>query len=350
MVYKRVVLFEKMHSRFLPLQGGIEQLTPEWFAQRKGRLTGSKLSNFCFIKTEEEYDNYYSVVFEGAPREPFSEKAKGYMQWGRDYEDVAICNFLDVAPKTLGDIYFAESPFFKHSDPTLGASPDGTYAIYGEDGQIIEEGVCEVKCPAAKKRPYVKFKYYYVPQTFWEMSCSGMAKTIAISWGPKNLRAWRWDWSDSYWKILSNIVDAFRRHVPFEEFQVFQAELIQASHDIANNAEQLHPGKGWPQNAHRTEEIKKTIAKLNETAPAANAVSLDSLGNRDLTFAEIVFAPGTAFYKNKLVPRVGSKDAEREFVVMSASPRVMVVPGFSSGGEIRIPTDENIIQSVKYYE
>lgn len=351
MVYKGNGTFEKMHSRFLPLQGGIEQLTPEWFAQRRGRLTGSKLSNFCFIKTKKEYDDYFAVVFEGAPREPFSEQAKGYMQYGRDHEDVAICAFLNDAPKRVGDIYFAESPFYKHNDPTLGASPDGTYAIYGEDGNIIEEGVVEVKCPGkAPNRPYPHWKYYYVSQTYWEMACTGHSKCIAISWGPRNMRAWRYEWDPNYWKILCNIVTAFRKHVPFEEFQALQAELIAASHAVCDNAENLHPGKGWKQYAHKNEEIKKAIASINETAPAANAVSLDSLGNRDLTFAEIVFAPGTAFYKNKLVPRVGSKDAEREFVVMSASPRVMVVPGFSSGGEIRIPTDEKIVLSVKYYE
>ena len=132
---------------------------------------------------------------------------------------------------------------------------------------------------------------------------------------------------------------------------MLQAELIQASHDIANNAEQLHPGKGWAQNAHRTEEIKKAIAKLNETAPAADALTLNSLmATRDIQFAEILFAPGTGFYKNKLVPRVGSKDAEREFVVMKTDPQVLVVPGYVSGGEIRIPTDEKIILKIKYYE
>tara|TARA_B110000977_G_scaffold191313_1_gene263239 strand:+ start:119 stop:1147 length:1029 start_codon:yes stop_codon:yes gene_type:complete len=341
-----------LHPRFLPLQGGIEQLTPEWFQQRKGRLTGSKLSNFCFIKTEEEYDNYFAVVFEGAPREPFSDQAKGYMQWGRDHEDVAICNFLDVAPKTLGDIYFAESPFFKHSDPSLGASPDGTYAIYGEDGKIVEEGVVEVKCPGkAPNRPYPHWKYYYVMQTFWECACAGHKNVIAISWGPRNMRAWRYSWDDAYWKVLSNIVTGFRNHVPYEEFKVLQAELIAASNAICDKAENLHPGKGWPQYAHNTEKIKKAIAKFNETAPAADAVTLDSLmSTRDVQFAEIVFAPGTGFYKNKLVPRVGSKDAEREFVVMSVSPRVMVVPGYTSGAEIRIPTDEKIILKIKYYE
>ena len=204
MVYKRVLLFEKMHSRFLPLQGGVEQLTPEWFAQRKGRLTGSKLSNLCFIKTEEEYDNYFSVVFEGAPREPFSKQAQEYMAYGREHEDVATCCFLNDAPKHVGDIYIAEAPFFKHDDSTLGASPDGTYAIYGEDGKIVEEGGIEIKCPGKPPhRPYTKWKYYYVPQTFWEMACSGHSVAIVISWGQRNMRAWRYKWDPAYWTINS---------------------------------------------------------------------------------------------------------------------------------------------------
>jgi len=341
-----------MHPRFLPLQGGIEQLTPEWFAQRRGRLTGSKLSNFCFIKTKQEYDDYYAVVFEGAPREPFSEQAKVYMQYGRDHEDVAICAFLNDAPKRVGDIYFAESPFYKHDDPTLGASPDGTYAIYGEDGNIVEEGVVEVKCPGkAPNRPYSKWKYYYVPQTFWECACSGHKNVIAISWGPRAMKAWRYSWDDDYWKILSNIVTAFRNHVPFEEFQHLQAELIAASHEICEKAEKLHPGKsGWKQYAHKNEEIKKAIASINETAPKANAVTLKSLGSRDLQFAEILFAPGTGWYKNVLVPLVGSKEAEREFVVMKTDPKVIVVPGYTSGAEVRVPNNEKVILSVKYYE
>ena len=122
-MYKGRSNSEKMHPRFLPLQGGIEQLTPEWFAQRKGRLTGSKLSNFFFIKTKEEYDNYYAVVFEGAPREPFSDQAKVYMQYGRDHEDVAICSFLNDAPKTVGDIYFAEAPFTSTQTPLSEPHP-----------------------------------------------------------------------------------------------------------------------------------------------------------------------------------------------------------------------------------
>ena len=219
-----------------------------------------------------------------------------------------MCSFLNAAPKTLGDIYIAESPFFKHTDPTLGASPDGTYAIFSE-GNIIEEGIVEIKCPGkAPNRPYAHWKYYYVPQTFWEMACSGHRKAITISWGPRNMRAWRYDWDDSYWTILCNIVEAFRKHVPYIEFQMLQAELIEASHKIANNAENLHPGKGWKQFAHKTENIKKAIEKIqNPPVDTSNALTLQSFMKKDLQFAEIKFHPGTSWFKEILSKKFPSR-------------------------------------------
>jgi hypothetical protein len=164
------------------------------------------------------------------------------------------------------------------------------------------------------------------------------------------MRAWRYKWDPNYWKILGNIVTAFRNHVPFAEFQVLQAELIAASHAVCDNAENLHPGKGWKQFAHNTEKIKKAIAKMNATTPAADAVALKTFMKKDIQFAELTFAPGTDWYKNVLVPRVGSKEAEREFVVMKTEPKVLAIPGYIAGGEIRIPTDEKIVLSCKYYE
>ena len=131
-----------MHARFVPLTGAPEQLSDAWFAQRKGRLTGSKYSNLYFINSEEEYDEYYGIVWEGKPRPPFSEQAKKYMEYGRKHEDIALCAFLDKAPKVVGDLYVAESPFYPHTIPFLGASPDGTYAILwslcriGVDGSV----------------------------------------------------------------------------------------------------------------------------------------------------------------------------------------------------------------------
>jgi hypothetical protein len=342
-----------MHSRFVPLTDGIEQLSDEWFKQRRGRLTGSKLANFCFIKDEEEYHDYYGIVFEGKPKPPFSEQAKEYMAYGRKHEDVAVCCFLDDAPATVGDIYLAESPFYKHTDPTMGASPDGTYAIY-KDGKIAEEGVIEIKCPGkAPNRPYPKWKYYYVPQTFWEMSCSGHKKAITISWGPRNMRAWRYDWDEKYWNVLCNIVTGFRNHVPYKEFQDLQAELISESHRIANNAACLHPGKGWKQNDARNEKYIHMLANMpsepkKPTKKRKRASCLKDHAQRDLMFAEVKFHPDTAWYKSAL-SKLKPEDRDREFVVMSCGDKYKLVPGYSSG-EVEVDPEANVILSIKYFE
>tara|TARA_Y100001958_G_C21242889_1_gene571427 strand:+ start:2038 stop:3159 length:1122 start_codon:yes stop_codon:yes gene_type:complete len=371
-----------MHKRFLPLVGGIEQLTDEWFKQRRGRLTGSKLGSFCFIKDKEEYDNYFAEVFEGKPKPPFTEQQLGYMQYGREHEDVAICAFLDAAPKQLGDIYIAESPFYKHSDPSVGASPDGTYAIF-KGKKIVEEGVIEIKCPGKKpNRPYTKWKHYYVPQTFWEMSCSGHKKAITISWGPRNMRAWRYDWDEDYWKVLCNIVDGFRRHVPYEEFQDLQAQLIEASHRIADNAECLHPESGWKQKASKVKEIKERIFDLQKPSrqpkkpkkepkkepkkpkkepkqpkktkkrkspsPAPTKRRRLSSFEGDLMYAEVLFAQDTDWYKNDLPLLVpNEQDRKREFVVMSCGKQYTLIPGYAPKGKVFLTGDEPIIHSVK---
>ena len=348
----------KMHARFLHLQNGIEQLSKEWFAARRGRLTGSKLSNFCFIKDEDEYDDYFSIIFEGAPRPPFSKEALGYMEYGRNHEDIATCSFLNDAPADIGDIYIAESPFYKHTDPTLGASPDGTYAIYRE-GLLVDEGVIEIKCPGKKPNtPYTKWKHYYVPQTYWEMACSGHRTAIVISWGPRNMRAWQYSWDQNYWKVLSNIVKGFRDHVPYSEFQNLQAELIEASHRVANTAKKLHPGTGWKQYAHKITAIKKRLETHSTKAdepkiPEQKPVSLQQLMDKDkqdLIWAEVTFHPGTAWYKDTLSKTVDEKDMNREFVIMKCANKYTLVPGYSSKGEIKISKDEACVLKIKYYE
>ena len=360
-----------MHPRFIPLQNGVEQLSDAWFKQRKGRITGSKLANFCFIKDEEEYHEYYSIVFEGAKKPPFTAQQLGYMEYGRKHEDVAVCAFLNAAPEQVGDIYLSESPFFKHTNPAVGASPDGTYAIFSENN-IVEEGVIEIKCPGkVPNRPYTKWKYYYVPQTFWEMSCTGLRKTIAISWGPRNMRSWRYCWDQEYWNILCNIVKAFMEHVPYSEFSSLQADLIEASHRIADNAEPLHPGTGWKQFAHKTEEIKKNIERLQQKTTKSESKAEESeplkkkqkttttkpksfsdFPGRDPLWAEIIFDRNTSWYRNKLCKLItNKKDQEREFVVMKCENGICTcIPGYTNGREIKISESDKVLKTIKFFE
>mgnify|MGYP006077835553 CR=1 FL=1 len=365
MVYINRGVLSRMHPRFLPLQGGIMQLSDAWFKQRRGRLTGSKLSNFCFIKNEDEYHEYYGIVYEGKPKPPFSEQALGYMKYGREHEDVAVVSFLNDAPADVGDIYIAESPFYKHTEPTVGASPDGTYAIY-ENGKIAEEGVIEIKCPGkAPNTPYSKWKYYYVPQTYWEMSCSGHTKTIAISWGPRNMRAWKYEWDESYWNILCNIVEGFSNHVPYSEFLNLQADLVEASHRVANSAKALHPDKGWKQYAHKVENIKKHLVAPKQDVKKrkkpqtpkpkkpklVDARSFSDFGNRDMLWAEVKLHPETRWFKDTLPQQIESQaDHDREFVVMKCEEKYTLIPGYSSSGKLVIGADEKVILDIKFFE
>lgn len=232
------------HPHFLPLQNGIQQCSPAWFKQRQGRLTGSKYANLYFIGDAEEYEAYWQQVWNKGPRPPFSDEAKGYMEYGKKHEDIALAHFLEKAQDTIGDLHIAESPFFPHTLNYLGASPDGTYALF-ENGNMVEQGIVEIKCPAKTKRPYAHFKYYYLAQTYAEMACSGHRSTISISWGPKAMRAWRWHWDQNVWNIICNMIEGFKAHVSYDTFRELQHALTVASNDVVNNAECLHPGKGW---------------------------------------------------------------------------------------------------------
>lgn len=232
------------HPRFLELQNGVVQCSPAWFKQRKGRLTGSKYANLYFISSEEEYEAYWQQVWNKGPKPPFSDEAKGYMEYGKKHEDIALSYFLEQS-KSIGDIYVAEAPFFPHTLPYLGASPDGIYAIYDKD-KMIEQGIIEVKCPAKTKRPYAHFKYYYVAQTYAEMACAGLNHTITISWGPRNMRVWRWKFENSVWNTICNMIEGFRSHVSYSTFCELQHELTEVSHRVSHEAECLHTGKGFP--------------------------------------------------------------------------------------------------------
>ena len=240
------------HERFFSLTDqGIEepaQRTPAWFAMRKGRLSGSKLSRFLFCKTDEERIAFYEEVFEARERPPFTAEQLGWMAWGSKHEDTALKEFLIRKP----DIVAYEAPCVLHgSIPWLSSTPDGFYEIFDsskEEMVVLDTGIIEIKCPAKSKKCNTKVTYYYVPQMFLEMCVSDHKNAIFVSWGPKMLRAWRFEWDDEYWRVLSNMMDNFKNTKngsDYESFQRCQFELRRECHRIADNAKPLFKGDGW---------------------------------------------------------------------------------------------------------
>ena len=243
---------EVNHERFFSLAAqGIEepqQRTPEWFEKRKNKLSGSKLSNFLFCKTDEERLIWYEEVFEGRKKPPFTDEQLDYMAWGSKHEDTAMLEFL----KRKHDIMAFEAPHVQHNSVEwLSATPDGFYQTFDpseEDLKITDQGILEIKCPGKSKKCNTKVTYYYVPQMYLEMACSDQKNAIFISWGPKMLRAWRLEWDDEFWRILSRMMENFRNTKngsTYETFKRCQFELKRACHRVVDSAVPLYEGDGW---------------------------------------------------------------------------------------------------------
>lgn len=242
---------EMYHERFFSLKDqGLnqpEQLSPEWFAMRKGKLSGSKLSQFMFINTEEELTTFYEEVFEGRKRPPFTPEQQSWVEWGRKHEDIALKALLDNVP----NMYALEAPMVQHTEVQwIASSPDGFYEFFNEDG-VYEDGCIEIKCPAKSKKCNTKPTYYYVPQMYWEMACSGKRRVIFCSWGPDNCRGWKIEWDDAVWIALCEIVKDFKQRkspsaLPFDQWKILQHRLRNACHNACNlTAVRLYDGDGW---------------------------------------------------------------------------------------------------------
>ena len=158
----------------------MQQRTDEWFKQRLGKATASKIADIV-ARTKTGYSasraNYRAQLvcerLTGVPQDSFTSPA---MQWGTDTEPQArnaYCFHRDV------DV--AECGFFDHPKIEMsGASPDG---LIGDDGLL------ELKCPntathietlLGKAAPSK-----YVHQMMWQMACTGRVWCDFVSFDPR---------------------------------------------------------------------------------------------------------------------------------------------------------------------
>lgn len=259
--------FRRHRHFFPPPADAVAQRSKAWFAQRKKRITSSRLGGLLFLNNEDDYLSYWDEVLGG--KEPvFSEQTKAYMAYGVEHEEQAISAFMDALTPQHGStarlhafrkdkartykLFMSETDFHPHKEQWAGASPDGLYVLLDEDNNLVERGVLENKCPAKDKRPYPHVKYYYVLQCYWHMTACGWEHTIFTAWGPRNLRAWRFKFDPDYWQILCNLVHAFKDKRPWDEVKHLVDITKKASVKIALGAEELHPNlgprkNGWKQ-------------------------------------------------------------------------------------------------------
>lgn len=158
----------------------IEQGTEEWFQQRLGKVTASKIADIVF-KTKTGYSasrgNYMAqLVIErltGVKNETFTNAA---MEWGTATEPLARAAYELEKGVMVDQVSFIDHPTIGSS----GASPDG---LVGEDGLI------EIKCPntathidtmlsgQADKR--------YICQMQWQLAVTGRKWNDFVSFDPR---------------------------------------------------------------------------------------------------------------------------------------------------------------------
>jgi len=145
----------------------IEQGTPEWFAQRLGKVTASRVADII-AKTKTgvaaSRGNYMAQLvaerLTGQPAESFKSAA---MQFGTETEPMARMAYETQIGMLVDEVAMIPHPTIEMS----GASPDG---LVGHDGLV------DIKCPNTSSHIETlldeKVPSKYVTQMMWQMACT----------------------------------------------------------------------------------------------------------------------------------------------------------------------------------
>jgi putative phage-type endonuclease len=191
----------------------IEQRTEEWFKQRLGKVTASKIAD-VIAKTKtvvsasrENYSTQLTLErLTGQQAEFYTNAA---MEWGTATEPQARTAYEVYREVLVDEVGFIDHPTIAMS----GASPDG---FVGDDGLV------EIKCPESKTQMDTllnqKVPTKYMPQMQWQMACTGRKWCDFVSYDPRmpqNLQIFvqRVERNDLYIKMLEDEVKTFLEEI-----------------------------------------------------------------------------------------------------------------------------------------
>ena len=199
----------------------IEQGTPEWFAARLGKATGSRIADII-AKTKTGYStsraNYAAQLvcerLTGKVAESFTNAA---MQWGTETEPLARAAYEVKTGEMVDQVGFVDHPSIENS----GASPDGLVGLFG---------MLEIKCPNTATHIETLLSQQvptkYITQMQWQMACAG-----------------RRQWCDfvSFDPRMPENLQLFIKRVEYDPPYVamLEKEVIQFLMDVEANVTQL---------------------------------------------------------------------------------------------------------------
>jgi putative phage-type endonuclease len=158
----------------------ILQRSPEWYAQRLGKATASRIADVV-ARTKTGWGasraNYAAeLIAERLSGQPTNGFVSAPMQWGINHEDEA----KTVYAERLG-LLVVEAEFVDHPEIVWsGASPDG---------YVDEDGLVEVKCPNTATHLDAllgaSIPGGHLIQMQWQMACTGRGWCDYVSFDPR---------------------------------------------------------------------------------------------------------------------------------------------------------------------
>ena len=156
-----------------------QQRTPEWFKQRKGRITGSVVGAALGVNpymTPDALIRRLVRLWHGAESEFNGNIATEY---GTLHEPIAIMDYINKTGCVIDEVGFIVHP--EHE--WLGASPDGIF-----ENNMGEQCILEIKCPFGLRnellpqfKPLAEQPHYYA-QVQIEMACTGVKQLYFYQW------------------------------------------------------------------------------------------------------------------------------------------------------------------------
>lgn len=151
----------------------MQQGSAEWFAERLGKVTASRVKD-AVTGTKYKQDQYmYELVVHRltGSEKRFSSK---YTDWGINTEEEAAGVYAEITGREL-----AETGFHEHPTLAAGASPDRL---------VDDDGLLQVKCPNSDTH----LKYLlsdqippeYYDQMMWEIRCANKQWNDFMSYDP----------------------------------------------------------------------------------------------------------------------------------------------------------------------
>ena len=198
----------------------MEQKSPEWFAARLGKATGSRIAEIV-AKTKSgdsaSRGNYMAqLVIERLTNKQEESYSNDFMDWGNLQEPFARAAYEAATNVLVDGVAWITHPRIEMS----GASPDG---LVGDDGLV------EIKCPKTATHietllsKTVPGKYNIQMQ--WQMACTDRSWCDFVSFDPR----------------MPDVLQMFLKRVPRDDalIKTLENEVIKFLKEVDSKLEQL---------------------------------------------------------------------------------------------------------------